>query len=122
MLSPHGGERADATGGLDVADDADNHHGRSLNDSDCLSDLLLVGLGTRLLDITHDVGHASLVAHEGSKMRSLGGVITGERLHLTLSALAALLGQEAQMTVAGCLELRRRKQNELDVVINWRLE
>lgn len=39
-------------------------------------------------------------------MRGLGGVILGEGLHLALSALAALAGQEAQRAVAGVLELQ----------------
>ena len=43
-------------------------------------------------------------------MRSLRGIITREGLYLTLTALAALLGQEAQVTVAGSLELQRENQ------------
>jgi hypothetical protein len=40
-------------------------------------------------------------------VRSLRGIITRERLYLTLTALTALFGQEAQVTVAGSLELQR---------------
>ena len=39
-------------------------------------------------------------------MRGLGGVIPGERLHLAAAAAAPLLGQEAQVAVAGRLELQ----------------
>ena len=44
--------------------------------------------------------------HEGGEVWRLGGVIPGEGLHLALSALAALLGQEAQVAVARGLELQ----------------
>jgi hypothetical protein len=47
------------------------------------------------------------LTHEGSQVGGLGGVILGEGLHLALAALAALLGQEAQVPVAGVLELQR---------------
>lgn len=106
MLCPDGGERAEATSGLDVANNTDNDHGRGFDDGDCLGDFLLVGLGTRLFDITHDVRHAGFVTHEGGQMRRFGGVVARERLNLTLSALATLLGQEAKGAVARMLELR----------------
>ena len=105
MLGPDSGERAETAGGFDVANHTDDNHGRGLDDGDGLGDLLLVGLGAGLLDVTHDVGHAGLVAHEGSEMRLLGGVIAGEGLNFALAALAALLGQEAQRAVAGMLKL-----------------
>ena len=78
MLSPDGGEGADTPDGLDVANHTDNDHGRGLNDGDSLCDFFLVGLGARLLHITHNVGHASLESHKGSQVRSLGGVIARE--------------------------------------------
>lgn len=37
--------------------------------------------GTRLLDLTHNVSHPSLVAKEGSEVAFLGLVISGEGLH-----------------------------------------
>jgi hypothetical protein len=43
-------------------------------------------------------------------VRGLRGIITREGFYLTLSALAALLGQEAQVTVAGSLELQEKIQ------------
>ena len=44
MLSEEGLEGSQALGGLNVADDADNHHRWGLNDGDRLDDLLLVEL------------------------------------------------------------------------------
>lgn len=44
VLGPDGRERAQATGRLDVANDADDDHGRSVDDGDGLDDLLLVHL------------------------------------------------------------------------------
>jgi hypothetical protein len=44
VLGPDGGERTETTGGLDVADDTDDHHGRGLDDGDGLNDLTLVHL------------------------------------------------------------------------------
>ncbi len=82
VLSPHGGQGAETTGSLDVADDADNNHGGSLDDGDSLDDLLLVGLGARTVKVADNVGHAGLVAQEGSQVGSSGGVVLGEGFHL----------------------------------------
>ena len=60
------------------------------------------------IHLTHNVGHAGLVAHESSQMHRLGRVILGECLHLTTVAPAALSGQEAQRTVAGRRKLAVR--------------
>lgn len=105
VLSPDGGDGSQATGGLDVSDHADDHHGGSLDDGDSLADLLLVGLGARLCDLTGDVGHASLVASEGGEVTGLGRIVLGEGLHLTAGALAALAGKEPEGTVTGSFEL-----------------
>ena len=55
VLGPHRVERAQATRGFDVANDADNDHRRGLDDGDGLAGLLLVQLGAGLLDLTQDV-------------------------------------------------------------------
>jgi hypothetical protein len=78
MLSKHSVQGAEATGSLDVSNDADDDHGgclqaadqrmssmhagllrksvRHLDDCHSLAGLLLVQLGARLLDLTKDVG------------------------------------------------------------------
>jgi hypothetical protein len=51
---------------------------RSLNDGDSLNDLLLVQLGTGTVQVTHNGGHTSLVAHGGGQVDGLLGVILRE--------------------------------------------
>lgn len=98
VLSPDGGERAETTGSLDVANDTNGNelkrstwlvvvqffsftgktYRRGLDDGDGLDDLLLVHLGTGTVKVTDDGGHTGLVAHGGSKVDGLLGVILGE--------------------------------------------
>ena len=111
VLSPDGGERAETTGSLDVTDDTDGNelekkilgsgpfffvspslshttgktYRRGLDDGDGLDNLLLVHLGTRTVKVTDDGGHTSLVAHGGSKVDGLLGVILGEAVAKSLS-------------------------------------
>ena len=68
VLSPHGGEGAQTTGGLDVADQTNDDNGGSLDDGDGLDDLLLVGLGAGTVQVANNVGHTRLIAEESSKM------------------------------------------------------
>jgi hypothetical protein len=99
VLSPDGGERAETTGSLDVANDTNGNelkrstwlvcrsiiffstgktYRRGLDDGDGLDDLLLVHLGTGTVKVTDNGGHTGLVAHGGSKVDGLLGVILGE--------------------------------------------
>lgn len=57
-----------------------------LNDGDSLDDLLLVGLGSWAIKITDNGGHAGLVAHGGSEVDLLLGVILWEAVGETSSA------------------------------------
>merc|ERR1719272_2275008 len=75
VISPDGGDGTEATRGLDVANHADHNHRWALNDGDSLAHFLLVCLGAWLVDLTGDVGHASLVASEGGEVAFLGCVI-----------------------------------------------
>jgi len=78
MLSPDGSQRAETAGSLDVTNNTNADHGRSLNDSDSLNNLLLVHLGTGTVEIADNGGHASLVSEGGSEVNRLLGVILGE--------------------------------------------
>lgn len=49
-----------------------------LNDSDSLNNLLLVRLCAGTVEVADDGSHTSLVAHSGSKVDWLRGVILGE--------------------------------------------
>merc|ERR1719193_1565259 len=87
VLSPDSLEDPHAARSLNVANDANGDHGRSLNDGDGLDDFLLVVLGTRTVHLTHNVGHAGLVAHEASQVDGLARIILGEGLWLATVAL-----------------------------------
>lgn len=51
---------------------------RGLDDGSGLDNLLLVHLGTGTVKVTDDGGHTGLVAHGGSQVDGLLGVILGE--------------------------------------------
>lgn len=108
MLRPYSVQGTQAPDGLHVAHNADDGHGRSLDDSHWFTRLLFVQLGARLLDLAHDVGHAGLVPHEGSEVGLLRGIITRERLALATTTAASLLGQKAQRSVTWGLKLTVR--------------
>jgi len=108
MVSPDGGQGAEAVGGSDVSDDTDNNHRRGLDNGDGLDGLLLVELGARTLDLSHDVGHAGLVAHEGSKVGGSSGIVSGERPNATSVVLGTLLGKVLEGTATGVFEFSVR--------------
>merc|ERR1711977_186040 len=108
MLSPDGAEGLEATRSLDVANKTAHDHGGALNDGDSLHDLLLVGLGAGLVHVTADVGVASLVAHEGSKVGGIRGLVEREALDLALGLGATLLGEEPKGTMARPFKLAMR--------------
>jgi len=64
-----------------------------------------VSLGAGLVHITEDMGAASLVAHEGGKVRLGRSIINWEALDLALGTGTPLLGEETQRAMAWCLEL-----------------
>jgi len=79
VASPDGAESAEAAGGLDVTDHTNNLHGRTLNARNGVDNILLEHLLTfTSFLVLDDVGHTSLVAHEGGKMGLVGGIVAGE--------------------------------------------
>ena len=61
--------------------------------------------GTRPIHFTNNVRHTRFVAHIGSQVRRLTGVIFRERLHFAAMAFAAFARQEAQRTMTRSGEL-----------------
>jgi hypothetical protein len=101
VAGPDGGQGAQTGGGLDVADQTDDDHGRGLQDGDGLDGLLLVQLGAGSVDLSYDVGHTSLKAHEGGHVTSLGGVILREGADTAVVVLGALSGGKLHRTMTG---------------------
>merc|ERR1719370_2104799 len=108
VLSPDSLEGPHAARSLNVANDANGDHGRSLDDGDGLHHLLLVVLGTGTVHLTDNVGHAGLVAHEASQVDSLARIILGEGLWLATVALGPLLWEESLGPMTGSFELSVR--------------
>jgi hypothetical protein len=106
VLGPDGGQLAEATGGLNVTNEADDLNWRAFDDGGGLNDVLLEDLLTlTTLVVLNNVGHASLIADEGGKMDWLGGVILGEVTATASVLLCASLGHEGQRAVSGVFEL-----------------
>lgn len=108
VVSPDGGEGAEAARGLDVANNTDDNHRRSRDDGNSLNNLLTVNTRSGTLDLTDDVGHASLVTHKSGQVDRLLGIVLGELSDATAVGLAALTGQKAEGTVAWALKLTVR--------------
>ena len=92
MFSPDSLESPHTSGSVNVANNTNGDHGRSLDDGDSLHDLFLVDLGAGSVHLPDDVSHAGLVAEEGGQVDGLGGIILGEGLALSLMTLGTLLG------------------------------
>jgi len=108
VFSEHRGESAEATRSLDVTDKTNAHDWRGLQDGDGLNDLFLIQFGTRFVNLTHDVGHAGLVAHESCEVTRLTGIVLREGFDLTPVVSGTLLREKSQRTVTRALELTMR--------------
>lgn len=108
MLSPDSAQSTKTLRSLNVTHDTDNNNGRGLDDSDSFDNFLLVEFGARTIGLANNVGHASLITHEGSHVHGLSGVILGEGLDLSTVASGTLAGQESEMAVSGSFELAVR--------------
>jgi hypothetical protein len=97
VLGVDGGEGAETAGSLNVTNETDDLERGALNDGDGLDDVLLEDLLTLAAFVmTGDVGHASLVAHEGGKVDGLLGVILGEGSHTASVVSCSAAGQEGE--------------------------
>uniref|UniRef100_A0A8D0H1C2 Uncharacterized protein n=1 Tax=Sphenodon punctatus TaxID=8508 RepID=A0A8D0H1C2_SPHPU len=93
VLSKDGSEGAETTRCLHVAHNTHNDHGRGFHHR--------ILTGSRSVNLTDNMGHASLVSKEGSEMDGLAGVILRKALHLAPMTTAALAGQKAQRSMSG---------------------
>lgn len=109
LLGPDGGESSHAAGGLNVTNHADHFHGRALNHRASVDNVLLDDLlaFTTFL-VLDNVRHASLVAHKGSEVNLLGGVVTREGSNSTAMVSSSALGQESEGAAPGVLKLSVR--------------
>lgn len=94
VLSPDGGQGAEAARSLDVADDTNDDHWRGLEDGDGLDDLLLVSLGSGTVQLADDVRHACLEAKESGQMH--GVALEGGRKRLMTIANIRKVGRRAE--------------------------
>merc|ERR1719285_57394 len=108
MLSPHCLEGSQSTRGVDIPHYTNNHNRWSFEDGHSFSHLFLVTLGAWTIHLSDDVGHTSLVAHEGSKMNWFGGIIFRPAFDTTSIGFGSLLGQETLGPVTGGLKLSVR--------------
>lgn len=111
MCRPDSGEGAKAVRGLDITNDTDGDNWGGLDDANGLDDFLFVQLGPWFVDVTDDVSHAGLVAHEGSEMAWLCRVILRECLDLSAMTGCALLRKKGQRPVAWGLEFPVRHRD-----------
>eukprot|EP00736_Rhodelphis_marinus_P002706 Rmarinus@m.23776 len=105
MLGPHRLQRTETTRSLNVSNNTNHNHRRGFDHGNGLDSLLLVKLRPGPVHITHNVGHASLVPNEASKVRLFALVILRETLDLTAWATASLARQEPEGTMARSFEL-----------------
>jgi hypothetical protein len=106
MAGPDGGQSTKTVGGLDVTDKTDNNHRGALNDGDSLASLTVVPhLGSREVDFTKDVGHASLVSHEGSQMGLLLSIVTRESSDAATDGGGSLAREKPERSVPRALKL-----------------
>lgn len=105
VLSPNSGQRPQASRSLNVTDGTDNDHRRGLNNGNGLNNFPLVHLGSGSVEVTDNVSHTGLVAHDGGEVNGLLGVVLGERLASTPVSGGTLLGKEGKGTVSGLFVL-----------------
>ena len=108
MVAPDGGEGSEASGGFDVADQTDDSQRRGFDDGDGFDLLLLVQFGLGSVDVSQDVGHASLESTESSEVARLGLVVPGEASYSSSVVSGSSSGHESQVALSGAREFSMR--------------
>eukprot|EP00126_Sphaerothecum_destruens_P002308 Sdes_comp15744_c0_seq2m4788 len=100
VLSKHSGECSQSTRSLDVPNNSNTNHGRSLYNSDGLHNFLLVRFGTGPVHFSNNVSHTSFVADESSQVTGFAGIITRKGFDFSLMTFRTPFGEKSQRTVA----------------------
>lgn len=101
LLAPDSGHGPKTTGGVNITNNTHNSHGGSLNDRYSLDHLLFIVPGTLTVNLSQDVGHASLESGESSKMTAFSLVILREVPDSTSESLRPPSGGKAKMAMSG---------------------
>jgi len=104
VASPDSGEAAQALRSLDITDDTNDDNRRGFDDSDRLDDFLLVELSAWSVELSDDVSHTSLIAHEGSQVGLLGDIILREGFDFASEVASSLTRGKTEMAVTRALE------------------
>jgi hypothetical protein len=104
VASPDSSEATQTLRSFDITDDANDNNRRSFNDSDGFDDLFLVELSAWSIKFSDNVGHASLISHEGSQVGLLGDIVLREGFDFASEVASSLAGGKAEMAVTWALE------------------
>jgi len=101
MLGKDSLQRSWSTWSLNVANNTNNDHRRSFQDSDGLDNFLLVNFRARLVNVANNVSHSSLVSNESSQMNRLARIVLRESLYFSSDVTSSFLRSEAHRSVTG---------------------
>ena len=119
-VSPNGGQGTETLRSVDVSNDTNNNHRRALNNGHSLAGLAVVPhLASRHMNLTENVSHTGLVAHERGEVGLLTGIVLGEGPHATTVVSGTLPGQKTQGAVAGGFKLSVRHADSSDLLYRW---
>ena len=104
VVGPDSGKGSKSSGGFNVSDETNNLKRRGFDDGTGFNLFLFVEFGLGSVDISENVGHASLESTESGEVRSLGPVISGERSDSTVVVFGSVSGQESEVTFSGTTE------------------
>jgi len=78
VVSPNSGKSSQSSWGFNVSNQTNNFKRWGLDHSDGLNFFFFIEFGFGSVNISEDVSHTSFESTEGSEVRSLGSVISGE--------------------------------------------
>ena len=105
MSSPDSSQSSESSWSFDVADETNNSNWWGLDNSDSLNNLLLVHFGTSSVNLSENMGHASLESSKSGEMTGLGLVVSGERSYPSPVVFGSSSGHKPKMTLSGAAVL-----------------